>query len=390
MSASPRPESNWTRRQDAPEAPSAGGRRRESLMVGSTLSQAIDRKCRLGDRSGPPRPLRSGGWGPGSPSGDRHADRSRFSDIHGNQLALEHVLADARRVGVDRVACLGDVATLGPRPRGRPANPARPRLPRHPGQPRRVPPRPVAGPPLLECQGHRRRRGLVPRAALGRRPRVHPHLRTRRLTSRWRALAGSFTSFMGPPSPTSRTCSRRPTKRSSNACSRGAARTSWRAATRTSRCSASTAARGSSTPGAWACPSAATSPARAPIHAPYAEYAIVDDRGEAPSVELHRVPLDRAKAAGARRGRGRSRPSSSATNTCCSTRDGHARLRMTPSCTVLATSRPARSKNRPLTDPRVRRPRSGSRRRRGATRRPGRAGATTRRGRCWPPASRGS
>lgn len=40
-----------------------------------------------------------------------------ISDIHGNQLALEAVLADARRRGADTVACLGDVATLGPRPR---------------------------------------------------------------------------------------------------------------------------------------------------------------------------------------------------------------------------------------------------------------------------------
>jgi predicted phosphodiesterase len=40
-----------------------------------------------------------------------------ISDIHGNQLALEAVLADARRRGTDSVACLGDVATLGPRPR---------------------------------------------------------------------------------------------------------------------------------------------------------------------------------------------------------------------------------------------------------------------------------
>jgi putative phosphoesterase len=40
-----------------------------------------------------------------------------ISDIHGNYLALEHVLADARRAGADRIACLGDVATLGPRPR---------------------------------------------------------------------------------------------------------------------------------------------------------------------------------------------------------------------------------------------------------------------------------
>jgi putative phosphoesterase len=40
-----------------------------------------------------------------------------ISDIHGNHLALEAVLADARRHGTDSVACLGDVATLGPRPR---------------------------------------------------------------------------------------------------------------------------------------------------------------------------------------------------------------------------------------------------------------------------------
>jgi predicted phosphodiesterase len=39
------------------------------------------------------------------------------SDIHGNLLALERVLADAQRAGADKVACLGDVATLGPHPR---------------------------------------------------------------------------------------------------------------------------------------------------------------------------------------------------------------------------------------------------------------------------------
>jgi putative phosphoesterase len=39
-----------------------------------------------------------------------------ISDIHGNQLALDAVLADARMRGVDRFVCLGDVATLGPRP----------------------------------------------------------------------------------------------------------------------------------------------------------------------------------------------------------------------------------------------------------------------------------
>ncbi len=39
-----------------------------------------------------------------------------ISDLHGNEVALEAVLADARQMGVDRIVCLGDVATLGPRP----------------------------------------------------------------------------------------------------------------------------------------------------------------------------------------------------------------------------------------------------------------------------------
>jgi len=38
------------------------------------------------------------------------------SDLHGNLVALDAVLADADRARVDRVVCLGDVATLGPRP----------------------------------------------------------------------------------------------------------------------------------------------------------------------------------------------------------------------------------------------------------------------------------
>jgi putative phosphoesterase len=40
-----------------------------------------------------------------------------ISDLHANEVALAAVLADIRRVGVDQIACLGDVATLGPRPR---------------------------------------------------------------------------------------------------------------------------------------------------------------------------------------------------------------------------------------------------------------------------------
>ena len=38
-----------------------------------------------------------------------------ISDLHGNELALEAVLADARG-DYDQLVCLGDVATLGPRP----------------------------------------------------------------------------------------------------------------------------------------------------------------------------------------------------------------------------------------------------------------------------------
>src|SRR5688500_6187340 len=39
-----------------------------------------------------------------------------ISDIHGNQLALEAVLRDARWAQGDKVACLGDTAILGPEP----------------------------------------------------------------------------------------------------------------------------------------------------------------------------------------------------------------------------------------------------------------------------------
>jgi putative phosphoesterase len=37
-----------------------------------------------------------------------------ISDIHGNLVTLEAVLADIQRQTVDRIICLGDVATLGP------------------------------------------------------------------------------------------------------------------------------------------------------------------------------------------------------------------------------------------------------------------------------------
>ena len=40
-----------------------------------------------------------------------------ISDIHGNDTALEAVLADLRQHQVDTMICLGDVATVGPQPR---------------------------------------------------------------------------------------------------------------------------------------------------------------------------------------------------------------------------------------------------------------------------------
>jgi predicted phosphodiesterase len=40
-----------------------------------------------------------------------------ISDIHGNAVALEAVLADIARRRVDEIVCLGDVAAGGPQPR---------------------------------------------------------------------------------------------------------------------------------------------------------------------------------------------------------------------------------------------------------------------------------
>ncbi|MCG6910898.1 MAG: metallophosphatase family protein [Deltaproteobacteria bacterium] len=40
-----------------------------------------------------------------------------IADIHGNLVALEAVLADIKKRGVDKIVCLGDVATIGPQPR---------------------------------------------------------------------------------------------------------------------------------------------------------------------------------------------------------------------------------------------------------------------------------
>ncbi len=40
-----------------------------------------------------------------------------ISDIHGNYTALEAVLADIKKIGVDKTICLGDTVSLGPQPR---------------------------------------------------------------------------------------------------------------------------------------------------------------------------------------------------------------------------------------------------------------------------------
>jgi putative phosphoesterase len=40
-----------------------------------------------------------------------------ISDLHGNEVALRAVFHDAADQGVDQLVCLGDVATLGPRPK---------------------------------------------------------------------------------------------------------------------------------------------------------------------------------------------------------------------------------------------------------------------------------
>jgi putative phosphoesterase len=39
-----------------------------------------------------------------------------ISDLHANVVALDAVLGDIARIGVDQIVCLGDVATLGPLP----------------------------------------------------------------------------------------------------------------------------------------------------------------------------------------------------------------------------------------------------------------------------------
>ncbi|MEM7801833.1 MAG: metallophosphoesterase family protein [Chloroflexota bacterium] len=39
-----------------------------------------------------------------------------ISDLHGNLIALQAVLADIEASNVDQIICLGDIASLGPDP----------------------------------------------------------------------------------------------------------------------------------------------------------------------------------------------------------------------------------------------------------------------------------
>lgn len=48
---------------------------------------------------------------------DTSAPIAVISDVHGNAVALEAVVADMRRFGAQRVLSLGDVAAMGPQPR---------------------------------------------------------------------------------------------------------------------------------------------------------------------------------------------------------------------------------------------------------------------------------
>src|SRR4051812_39023506 len=41
-----------------------------------------------------------------------------IADIHGNLTALDTVLSDISRANVDQLVCLGDLAVLGPNPKG--------------------------------------------------------------------------------------------------------------------------------------------------------------------------------------------------------------------------------------------------------------------------------
>jgi predicted phosphodiesterase len=45
-----------------------------------------------------------------------HTRIALISDLHGSEIALDTVLQEVKRSGVDRIVCLGDVATLGPQP----------------------------------------------------------------------------------------------------------------------------------------------------------------------------------------------------------------------------------------------------------------------------------
>ena len=61
-----------------------------------------------------------------------------ISDIHGNAVALDAVLADIERAGVDQIVCLGDAIQGGAQPAQTVRAPARVGLPGRDGQRRRL------------------------------------------------------------------------------------------------------------------------------------------------------------------------------------------------------------------------------------------------------------
>ncbi|MCG8423490.1 MAG: metallophosphatase family protein [Proteobacteria bacterium] len=99
-----------------------------------------------------------------------------ISDIHGNQVALDAVLRDIEQRNVDRIVCLGDVATLGSCPLSVPSDSPRCGLSVHHGQSRRVPARPCIDSYLHRKAGDRRCCGVVSEPVIRSRYRLSGHI----------------------------------------------------------------------------------------------------------------------------------------------------------------------------------------------------------------------
>lgn len=78
------------------------------IWVGARMTGGLCRPPRPADQAGPPTTMN---WGEG------FMRIALISDIHGNLVSLEAVLADIQQAEVDRIICLGDVIMYGPQPR---------------------------------------------------------------------------------------------------------------------------------------------------------------------------------------------------------------------------------------------------------------------------------